>query len=91
MTLKEYALANGFKQAFKPHYEVCYGADQATKGGAEKQRFEQFLESAAKILKVGKVEYFEGQLLTDKKSSVAARERLWWYCEGLSTADYFVS
>jgi hypothetical protein len=90
MELRNYALANGYAYSFKPHHEVAIAFDFSLNSKPEKDRYERFLEQANAILKCGKLEYYDGYMLTEKKTSKAVRERFWWFCAGLSYSDYFM-
>ena len=89
MNLKEYALAKGYVQSFQPNSVVGYAYDESLESQSKLDRYNDFLEEAKRILKCKKLEYKDGVMLADKKTSIAARERFWYFCEGLEYSLYF--
>jgi hypothetical protein len=89
MDLATYARSHGYVQSFKPHQEVEWAYDESLESESKLERYNRFLSRAKEILKVGKLEFYNGSMLTDKKTSKAARERFWWFCSGLSYSEYF--
>jgi hypothetical protein len=90
MELREYALANGFVQSFQPHSLIGYAYSESLESQSKLDRYNDFLDEAKRILKCKKLEYKDGIMLADKKTSKAARERFWYFCKGLDHADYFM-
>ena len=90
MNLKEYALDNGYVQSFQPHSVVNYAYSESLESKSKLNRYNDFLTEAKRILKCKKLEYKDGAMLVDKKTSEAARERFWYFCKGLDHANYFM-
>ena len=87
--IASYAKANGYVQSFPAHPEALYGHQKSLEGEDGLARYNHFLDEAKRILKCSRIEVYGKYMLSDKKTSIAARERFWWFCTGLSYCDHF--